>query len=127
MAWQWVLAIHVLSVATSITLFTVRGVWMMTDSARLQRRWVKVVPHAVDTVLLASAVALAVMSSQYPLQQAWLTAKVLGLIAYIALGMIALRYGRTRKIRVSAWLLALLVFAYIVSVAVTRNPLSILA
>lgn len=127
MAWQWVLAIHVLSVATSITLFTVRGVWMMTDSAHLRRRWVKVVPHVVDTVLLASAVALAVMSSQYPLQQAWLTAKVLGLIAYIALGMIALRYGRTRKIRVSAWLLALLVFAYIVSVAITRNPLSILA
>jgi uncharacterized membrane protein SirB2 len=84
---------------------------------------VKVVPHAVDTVLLASAIALAVMSRQYPLEAPWLTAKVIALILYIALGTIALKRGRTKRTRVAAWLFAQVVFLYIALVAVTRDPL----
>lgn len=123
MAWRWLLTVHVLSVATSITLFVTRGVWMMADSPRLGQPWVRVVPHVVDTVLLTSAIGLAVLTAQYPLQQNWLTAKVLGLVAYIGLGMVALRFGRSKRQRVTAWGLAVVVFAYIVAVAVTRNPL----
>ena len=91
----------------------------------MRRRWVRVVPHVVDTVLLASAVALAWMSHQYPLVQPWLTAKVAGLLVYIGLGMVALRFGRSRRVRLGAWLAAIAVFAYIVAVAVTRHPLPV--
>ncbi len=115
-------SVHVLSAALSISLFALRGVWMLQGGARLQRRWVRIVPHGVDTVLLVSAVTLAWLSRQYPGADAWLTAKVVGLIAYIALGLVALRFGRSRRLRFSAWIAALIVFAYIVSVAVTRNP-----
>lgn len=125
--WQWVRDVHVLSAATSITLFVIRGIWMMRDSSRLRRRWVRIVPHVVDTVLLASAIVLAVLTSQYPLQQQWLTAKIIGLVVYIALGMVALRRGRTKSVRVTAWIAAVAVFAYIVLVAVTRNPLPLVA
>jgi len=121
--WTAVKSVHVLSAALSITLFVLRGVWMLQRSGRLRRRWVRIVPHVVDTVLLASAVALAWMSRQYPLVEPWLTAKVAGLLVYIGLGLVALRFGRSRGVRLGAWLAAIAVFAYIIAVAVTRHPL----
>ena len=115
--------IHVTFAALSGLLFLVRGIWMLTGSQQLQRRWVRIVPHVVDTLLLASAIGLAVWSSQYPGQQSWLTAKVLALVAYIVLGTIALKRGRTRHVRAAAFAGALACFAYIVAVAVTKSPL----
>jgi uncharacterized membrane protein SirB2 len=67
------------------------------------------------------------MSGQYPFVDAWLTAKVLGLTAYIILGSLALRAGSAPGIRISAWLAALVVFGWIVSVALTRQPQGFLA
>jgi len=92
----------------------------------LQRRWVRITPHVIDTVLLASAIGLALILEQYPFVHDWLTAKVLGLIAYILLGSIALRYGPNKLIRVVAWVAALAMFGYIVSVALTHTPLGFL-
>lgn len=114
---------HVSCVAVSYALFVVRGVWMMRGSAQLQQRWVKIVPHVVDTILLASAIAMVVMIRQYPLVAPWLTAKVIGLVIYIALGMVALKHGKTKSARITAWMAAQAVFAYIIAVALTRNPL----
>lgn len=103
--------------------FVVRGVWMLRQSRVLQQRWVRVVPHVVDTTLLASAIAMAVTIRQYPLVAGWLTAKVVALLCYIGLGMIALRFGHTRGLRLAAWLAAQVVFFYIVAVALARDPL----
>lgn len=114
--------VHVSAVATSYCLFVLRGVWMAQGSQRLHARWVRIVPHVVDTVLLASAISLAVLMRQYPFVVGWLTAKVIGLIVYIALGTIALKRGRSRRTRIAAWIAAQVVFFYIVAVAVTRNP-----
>lgn len=113
--------LHMSSVALSGMLFLLRGFWMMRDSPMLGRRWVKVVPHVVDTVLLASAVTLAVWSSQYPFAQDWLTAKVLALAVYIALGSVALKRGKTKRVRIAAFAAAAAVFLYIVRVALTRQ------
>ena len=115
--------IHVTFAALSGLLFLLRGLWMLSGSAQLQRRWVKVVPHIVDTLLLVSAIGLAVWSSQYPGQQSWLTAKVIALVGYIVLGTSALKRGRTKQVRAAAFAGALACFAYIVAVAVTKNPL----
>ena len=114
--------IHVTCAVLSFLLFVLRGVWMLQGSALLQRRWVKIVPHAVDTLLLASALVMVFWSAQYPVVQAWLTAKVVALVAYIVLGTIALKRGKTKTVRVGAFLAALAVFAYIVKVALTRQP-----
>lgn len=113
--------LHMGCAALSGTFFFVRGIWMLRNSARLQQRWVKIVPHIVDTVLLASAIALAVWSQQYPFAQTWLSAKVLGLLVYIVLGAIALKYGRTKRTRIVAFIGALAVFGYIITVAITRQ------
>jgi uncharacterized membrane protein SirB2 len=72
---------------------------------------------------LASAIALAILIRQYPFAAPWLTAKVIGLVIYIGLGVIALKRGRTRRVRVVAWFAAQLVFFYIVAVAINKNPL----
>ena len=115
--------LHVSFVVLSGTGFVLRGAWMLQGSPMLAQRWVRVLPHVLDTVLLASAIALAVMLEQYPLVHGWLTAKVLGLIAYIVLGTIALKRGRTRAVRIAAFCGALVVFAYIVAVALTKSVL----
>jgi uncharacterized membrane protein SirB2 len=114
--------LHMVLAGISGGFFLVRGAWMLTDLSLLQRRWVKFAPHVVETALLSSAVALAILSSQYPVAQAWLSAKVLALLAYIALGTIALKRGQTKAIRCAAFIAAVLVFIYIAFVAITKNP-----
>jgi uncharacterized membrane protein SirB2 len=100
----------------------VRGVLMLADSPVLQARFVRIAPHVVDTVLLASALWLAWSLGQMPFLSGWTTAKLLALVAYIGLGTVALKRGRTKQLRVAAFAGALAVVAYIVSVAVTRDP-----
>jgi len=114
--------IHVISVIFSYLLFMLRGIWMMQNSSILQRRWVKILPHVIDTVLLASAVTLATMIQQYPGMSTWLSAKIGGLLLYIILGMMALRFGKSKKIKIISWITAQIVFFYIVLVALTKNP-----
>lgn len=114
---------HISCAAISYTLFFVRGIWMLNGSAMLQQAWVRTVPHIIDTALLASAIALALLTRQYPFATPWLTAKVIALVLYIALGMIALKHGKTRGVRITAWIAAQAVFGYIVAVALTRNPI----
>lgn len=121
MSYLTVKHLHMTSAALSGMLFLLRGFWMVCESPMLRRRWVKVLPHVVDTVLLGSAVTLAVWSSQYPFAQGWLTAKVLALAVYIALGSVALKRGRTRRVRIAAFAAAAAVFLYIVRVALTRQ------
>ncbi len=114
--------LHVTCVVLSGLGFCLRGWWMLHDSSRLGQRLARVAPHVIDSLLLGSAITLAVLSGQYPFAQAWLTAKLFALLAYIFLGMMALKRGRTKAIRVRFFILALLSYTYIVSVALTRNP-----
>lgn len=124
----WILKyVHVTCVILSGAGYFLRGIGMMRGSPWLQSKAARVLPHVIDTVLLASALALTWQVRQYPFVHTWLTAKVLGLLGYIALGAIGLKYGRTRKIRIGAWLAALVLFLYIVLVALTRQVLPFIA
>ena len=120
-------SIHVACALISACGFLLRGYWMLRGSPRLDARAVRVLPHVVDTLLLASALAAAASSGQYPFALGWLTAKVFALVAYIVLGAVALRYGRNRRQRTVAFVLAVAAFFFIVSVALTRNPCGVLA
>ncbi len=114
--------LHITCVVLSGLGFILRGFWMLTASPRLQHRLTKVLPHIVDTLLLGSALVMAFQSGQYPFAQGWLTAKFLGLLAYIVLGALALKRAKSKAARVRFLVLALLSYAYIVSVALTKNP-----
>lgn len=123
----WLKYVHITCVVLSGIGFFIRGVWMIRESPRLHEKWVRVLPHIVDTTLLVSAVLLTLQIRQYPFVHGWLTAKVLGLPGYIVLGAIGLKYGRTRKIRIGAWLAAMALFLYIVLVALARQALPFVA
>ncbi|MEN9467022.1 MAG: hypothetical protein RL081_1023 [Pseudomonadota bacterium] len=112
--------LHITCAVISGSLFVLRGMWMLLRPELLQRRWVRVVPHVVDTLLLGSALTMVTLSGQYPFVLPWLTAKVVALLVYIVLGAVALKRGKTRAVRSMALVGAILVFGYIVAVALTR-------
>lgn len=114
--------LHVTCAALSLGLFLLRGWWMVSKPARLQQRWVRILPHVVDTVLLASAIALMFIIRQWPFYQDWLTAKVIGLVIYIVLGTIALKRGRTLRVRLVAFFSAVAVFLWIAATARMHAP-----
>jgi uncharacterized membrane protein SirB2 len=115
--------IHLLTVALTTCGFVLRGIWMLRESPLARSRPARILPHVNDTILLFSALSAAALSGQYPFVDAWLTAKVCGLLAYILLGAIALTYGPTRGIRIAALAGAFLSLGYVVAVALTKNPL----
>jgi uncharacterized membrane protein SirB2 len=118
--------IHESAVAISFAGFFARGVGMLRGAPWVKHRMARTLPHLVDTILIVSAVWLAWMLRLTPANAPWIAAKIVGLVAYIALGMVALRFGRTKSVRASAWVAALLTFGYIVSVAITKDPRGIL-
>lgn len=122
-AWK---LLHQGTVAVSLAGFVARGLGAFTGAAWLRRRIHRVWPHALDTLLLLSALVMAWMLRLNPLATPWLAAKIGGLLLYIALGMLALRPGRPPALRIGAWAAALLVYGWIVSVAISKNPLGAL-
>ncbi len=122
-----ILLLHVACVALSGSLFAVRGVLRIRHSALANHPLVRAASYLVDTVLLFAAVLLTLILHQYPLVDGWLTAKVLWLLVYIALGMVALRRARTAAGRAAAFAAALAVFALIIGIAVAHRPAGWLA
>lgn len=118
----WFKHLHLTCISLSGCFFILRVIWQQRHSPRLQQRWVKILPHVIDTLLLLSGILLAINLQQYPLITAWLTAKLLALLVYIVLGSIALKRGKTAKIRLMAALGAVTVFTYIIAVALSRSP-----
>jgi uncharacterized membrane protein SirB2 len=122
-AWK---LLHQTAVLLSISGFVARGLGSFGGAAWVRSRAARTLPHVVDTVLLGSALALAWGLRLNPAATPWLAAKIGGLLLYIGLGMLALRPERPLALRVTAWLAALLCFGWIVSVALSKNPLGLL-
>jgi uncharacterized membrane protein SirB2 len=117
--------LHLTFVVLSLVAFFVRGIWLFAGSSMLKKKWVKILPHIISTILLVSGIAVAAHLGMSPGSQPWLMAKIIGLIVYIALGVAAFKVANPGA-RKALWVIALLVFAYIVSVAVTKTPLGFL-
>ncbi|MBA4382465.1 MAG: regulator SirB [Sideroxydans sp.] len=115
--------IHITCVLLSFSLFFLRGIWLFRGSSIMQQRWVKIAPHSIDTVLLISAILLAWQLGYTPFNSPWLAAKIIALLVYIGLGMLAFRFAKTNAIRLYTWLAALIAFAYIVMAAIKHDPL----
>lgn len=117
-------SVHLAAVGLSFSLFLLRGLLMLNDADMLRQRWLRILPHCVDTALLAAGVSLAIILHQVPGVSAWLTAKLIALLIYIVLGFLALRPGRPKPLRIAAFAAALAVFMYIVGVAMRKTPWS---
>ncbi len=121
------LSIHLISIALSVGMLTLRFWWRYTDARLASARWTRIVPPIIDTILLFSGVALIVKTHILPFteQGTWLTEKLFGVIIYIVLGFIALDYRRARsqQARLIAFPLALVVLYIIIKLATTKIPL----
>jgi uncharacterized membrane protein SirB2 len=115
--------VHQACALLSISGFVLRGGLMIAGSPLLRRRWMRSWPHLIDTLLLVSGIWMAFNLHAHPGNSPWLNAKLVALLLYIAMGFVALRLGRTRRLRIAAFIAALAVFAYIGLVAFTRSPL----
>lgn len=115
--------IHIATAIISISLFCLRMFWVVKKPEMMESKWVKIVPHVNDTVLLVMAIMLAMAYQQYPFIHHWLTAKVIALLLYIVLGTFALKRAKELKHKLIFFVLAVMTFAYIVIVAETKMVL----
>jgi uncharacterized membrane protein SirB2 len=119
--------LHVAWVTLSIALFILRGGLMLAGSPRLRSPVLRVLPHVVDTTLLASALWLVSVLRLPVFATPWLVAKLTGVVAYIVIGSIALRRGRSRPAAAAALVAALVTVGWVVSVAIRHDPMGFLA
>lgn len=117
-------AVHVTAVVLSGSGFLLR--WLLQLAHwHSDARALRILPHVIDTVLLASAITLAFVGRFNPLATPWLAAKIVGLAIYIVAGTVALRGAPAR--RLPAFIVAVVAFVYIVSVALIKQPLGFLS
>jgi len=120
--------LHVSAVTVSFCGFVARGIGVLRGAPWVKHRATRRVADSVDTVLLLSAIGMLAVIYVWPWELPWLRAKIVGLVVYIALGIVALRptrpgsEPRSLRVRLLCWVGALLVFGYIVSVALTKSP-----
>jgi uncharacterized membrane protein SirB2 len=112
---------HVALALISIAGFALRWNWKRTSHWLAATRTVRILPHLIDTLLLAAGIGLAVRIGQYPLTDGWLTAKIAGLLLYILLGMVAMRARPGSRASQLAFIAAVLVFTWIASIARSKS------
>lgn len=115
--------LHLTAVGLSILFFIFRFIWSQLDDNALSKKWVKILPHIIDTVLLGSAVWLCIILSQYPFVNAWITFKLIGVILYIVFGLFALKKAKTTLSKWAFFIAAIGVLMATAMVAVTKQPL----
>ncbi|MGH8110779.1 MAG: SirB2 family protein [Rhodanobacteraceae bacterium] len=122
-----ILWIHIGCVIASGSLFFSRGCMVLAGMPAANHIALRRISVVIDSLFLAAGIALTLIIHQYPFVQAWLTVKVVLLVAYIVLGAFALRRGRTRAIRGACFAAATVVFLFIISVAYAQNPFGVFA
>jgi len=116
--------LHVTAAVLSVLLFIIRACWAVTGSPRLQSGFARIAPHIIDTLLLLGGIYLASVLGWH---QPWIAAKLVGIVLYIAVGTVAIKRGKTPAGRATAAVAAVIIFLYIVGVALTKQPMSWLA
>jgi uncharacterized membrane protein SirB2 len=111
---------HVALAYLTLAGFVVRGLLSIANSQLLTAKWLRIAPHVVDTLLLAFGIALAVMLSLSPFANDWLMAKLVGLVAYIGFGVVAMR-ARSRPVKIFAFVAAIASVGYIFAVAYSKQ------
>lgn len=111
--------LHLTFITLAITGFIARAILSELNPDILRRKWLKIAPHIIDTLLLISGITLVFQGNWLAADYRWIVAKIVGLIGYIAFGIV---FMRTRhKTRWLAFIGVLACFAYIAAVAVSKQ------
>lgn len=114
---------HMLLALITFLFFLTRATWAFMDSPLLQKKLIKIAPHIIDTLLLLSAIVLVIVTGMYPFVYAWVTAKVIALVAYIVFGLFTIKLAKNNLQRGAFFGLSIITFLYMAKVAITKNPL----
>ncbi len=117
---------HLLIIVIAFIVFFLRGILMMRDSTATNHMLFKIAPHILYTLLIGTGIWLALIQNFSPMAQPWLLAKIIALVVYIMLGVLTFKHANAR-VRKILWLLGLIVFAYMASVATSKNALGFFA
>jgi uncharacterized membrane protein SirB2 len=113
--------LHLTLVAVSVLFFVVRFVLHMRASSIMDKKFVKIAPHVIDTFLLLSGLALCFIIQQFPFVEPWLTEKIIAVAAYIALGMMAFKADRSKLFRFFAFIGAIGWVVFAAKIAVFKQ------
>ena len=118
--------VHIWAVIASGLLFSARGAGLLAGGQWPRSLVVRCLSYTIDTTLLTAALMLMTIVQQYPFVDGWLTVKLLLLIAYIAVGAVALGRHVSPGARRNYFGAALVIYAYIVGVALAHHPFGFL-
>lgn len=119
---------HVAAVLASGSLFLLRGLLLQTGQQRLAMAApVRYLSYSIDSVLLTAALMLLTILPHAVFANGWLTVKLVLLVVYVVLGSFALKRAQTPRVRLMCYLLALLVFGFMLSIARSHHPLGALS
>ena len=74
---------HIACVLMSLTLFSLRAIWMLLGRLQSRPGWIKTLPHWIDTALLVSGLGLIYLTGFTPFNSQWLAVKLCLLVVYI--------------------------------------------
>ena len=119
--------VHLWLAIASGAVFAVRGLF-----ALLGMRWprwllVKWTSYTIDTALLTAAAMLFTILPAGMFANGWLALKVVLVVAYIVLGILAMRTSLTTPRRAAFYLAALAVYAQVYGIARAHHPAGWLA
>lgn len=122
---KWV---HIAAVLASGSLFLLRGLLVQAGRPTFAMAApVRYLSYSIDTTLLTAALMLVTILPGAMFANGWLTTKLILIVAYVVLGTVALKRGRTPRVRTTCYMLALLVFGFVLSIARTHQPLGALS
>lgn len=116
-------SLHVGLAITSGGLFAGRGIGVLLGAAMPTSRPMRRLSQVIDTLLLVAALILLAILGLNPVTTPWLAAKLVLLVGYIILGILALHVARTRAVKAIAFVAALACFVLMYAIARTHDPL----
>ncbi len=117
---KWV---HIACVLASGLLFASRGLLVQVGQAGIaQRVPVRLLSYAIDTTLLTTALMLVSILPGAMFANGWLTTKLVLLVAYVALAMLAMKRVRAPRVRLVFYAAALTTYLYMLGVARMHHP-----
>ena len=118
-------SIHVCMVLLSGALFALRGLGVLIAARWPMAMPVRIASYAIDTTLLTAALMLLTMLPTSMFANGWLAMKIGLLCIYILFGTLALKRARSPRLRAAFYVLALLTYAWMLTIARSHHPLGI--
>lgn len=115
--------LHMTLAVISIVLFTLRFAWTLLNSQMLAKKWVKITPHIIDSLLLLLGIMMAVKLAINPAEHYWLAEKILAVLAYIFTGYYTLKIARNRTMQIIGYLGAMGWVMLVIRIAMTKETI----